>query len=240
LSYLPIPLGVRRSPDAKGAASKSRFPTKAQSEKTLSRDSFACRCCGFESSKYQRVLPITDIDPDAKSGEFVTVCTFCEMVAALDRAGLAASGFLIWLPELSQAELNNVVRALYVARDGDDEKLVKAATRTLEVLTSRRAESKKRLGTDDPLILATALFEQLDDKAYAARVAKLEGIRFLPLDRYLVTQRSGKDVNLFPQMLAFWKSPEGPFGKLPVSEWTALFAEVMGKTSPAAADESAT
>ena len=215
------------------------MPSKAQNEKTLSRDAFTCRCCGFESKKYQRVLPMSDIAPDAKAGDFVTVCTFCELTSSLDRAGLAASGFLIWLPELSQADLNNVVRALYVARDGDDEKLAKAATRTLEVLTARRAESKKRLGTDDPLILATALFEQLDDKAYAARMAKLEGIRFLPLDRYLVTQRTGKDVNVFPQMLSYWKSPEGPFGRTPVSEWTALFNEVMGKVEkdkPASAE----
>ena len=239
MSYLPIPLGVRRSPDTGGAASKSRMPSKAQNEKILSRDAFTCRCCGFESKKYQRVLPMSDIVPSAKAGDFATVCTFCELTSALDRAGLAASGFLIWLPELTQAELNNIVRALYVARDSDDEKLAKAAARTLEVLTARRAESKKRLGTDDPLILATALHEQLNDKAYAARVAKLEGIRFLPLDRYLVTQRSGKDVNVFPQMLAYWKSPEGPFGKLPVSEWTALFEQVRGKAEAAPATDEA-
>jgi len=169
-----------------------------------------------------------DVVSDAKEGDLITVCTFCELTSSLERAGLAASGFLIWLPELSQAELNNVVRALYVSRDGDTP-LAKAATRALEVLTARRAESKKRVGTDDPLILATALFEQLDDKAYAARIAKLEGIRFLPLDRYLVQQRSGKDVNVFPQMLAYWKSSDGPFGKIPASEWTKLFEEISGK-----------
>lgn len=216
-------------PDTKGAAQKGRLPSKAQMEKTMERDGYACRCCGFMSKKYQRVIPQRDIDATAKEGDLITICTFCEMTASLDRAGLASAGFLIWLPEISQGELNNIARALYVAR-ASDTPLAKAAVRALEVLTARRAEAKKRLGTDDPLILATALYEQLDDKAYAARTAKLEGIRFLPLDRYLVTQRSGKDANVFPQMMTYWTSPEGPFGKLPVSEWTALFNDVMGKT----------
>lgn len=232
MTYLPIPLGVRRGPDASGAA-KGRNPTKAQSEKTMARDQFACRCCGFESKKYQRVIPASLVSPSAKEGEWVAVCTFCELTSNLDRAGLSGAGFLVWLPEMSQAELNNTVRALYVARDSDTPILSKAATRALEVLTARRAEAKKRLGTDDPLLLATALYEQVDDKAYAGRVAKLEGVRFLPLDRYLVQQRNGKDVNVFAQMMAYWTSPEGPFGKLPVSEWTALFEDVKAK----AADE---
>ncbi len=76
------------------------------------------------------------------------------------------------VPELSQAELNQVVRALYVAREGRN--LAKAATRTLEVLTAVAAKRKSGLEQDDPLLLATALLEEVDDKAYAARVAKLE------------------------------------------------------------------
>jgi intracellular multiplication protein IcmJ len=227
---LPIPLGVRRGPDASGS-SKGRAPNKSQNEKTMARDSFTCRCCGFESKRYQRVIPQNQVSPSAKEGDMITVCTFCELTANLDRAGLGGAGFLIWLPEVEQGDLNNIVRALYVARDSEDAALAKAATRTLEVLTARRAEAKKRLGTDDPLLLATALFEQLDDKAYAERTAKLEGIRFLPLDRYLIQQRGGKDINAFPQMMEYWKSPEGPYGKIPVSEWTKLFEQVSGQAS---------
>ncbi|MDD3182885.1 MAG: hypothetical protein PHD48_08805 [Alphaproteobacteria bacterium] len=233
MTLLPISLGVRRGPDASGAA-RGRGPTKAQTEKTLARDSFTCRCCGFESKKYQRTIPLSCVSPSGKEGELITVCTFCEMTANLDRAGLAGAGSLVWLPELTQAELNNIVRALYIARDSDVPTLSKAAVRSLEILTARRAEAKKRLGTDDPLLLATALFEQVDDKAYASRVTKLEGVRFLSFDRYLIRQRGGKDVNVFPQMVAYWQSPEGPFGKIPVSEWTALFESVMGKATPSA------
>lgn len=229
--FLPVSLGVRRSPDTSGAASSGRAPAKNRVDKVMSRDSFSCRCCGFQSKKYQRVLFASDVSPDEKGDDLVTVCTFCELTALLDRAANGSGGHLIWLPELSQGELNNVMHALYVARESDDEALAKAAKRTVDVLMARRAEAKKRLGTDDPALLATALHEQLDDTAYAARVKKLEGIRFLSPDRYFVRQR-GKDVNLFPAMLAYWASPEGPYGKVPVSEWTKLFADVSSKATP--------
>ena len=228
--FIPVSLGVRRSPDTSGASPSGRAPAKARVDKALSRDSFSCRCCGFQSKKYQRVLFEADLDSEAKGDALVTVCTFCEMTALLDRAASGSGGHLIWLPELSQGELNNVMHALYVARESDDATLAKAAKRTIDVLVARRAEAKKRLGTDDPALLATALHEQLDDKAYRARAQKLEGVRFLAPDRYLVRQR-GKDVNLFPAMLTYWASPEGPYGKLPVSEWTKLFGDVSSKAT---------
>ncbi len=223
-----LSLGVGRSSGAEGASSARSVPTKDQVEKTLKRDGFACRFCGFVSRKFQRAV----FDPqDASSSEegLVTVCSFCEMCLVLDRAGLTGGGTLIWLPELSQEELNHVVRALYVAR-GTEGSLAKAAAHTLDVLMTRRSEAKKRLGTDDPLLLATAFLENLDEKTYGARKGKLEGLRLLPADRYLV-RHGGGDVNIFPQMLKYWTSSAGPFGKLPVAEWEKMFEDVAGKAA---------
>lgn len=228
MSLYPISLGVGRKSGTKGTVLSDRLPGKSETEKTLHRDDFTCRCCGFPSKRFQRVVadPVSVQDDKA----FVTVCTFCEMCLALDRAGPTAGGILIWLPELTQAEVNHTLRALYVAKASNDQALSAAATRTLEVLTARRAEAKKRLGTDDPLILATALIEAVDDAAYDARTAKLEGIRLMAADRYLVRQRGG-DVDVFPQMVSFWTGAEGPFGRTPVSEWTRLFESVTAKAS---------
>lgn len=226
MALLPISLGVRRASDAGEAVSLDRPLSKDQMEKTLWRDAYACRCCGFVSKKFQRVI----VADGAKAGgedSLITACTFCEMCFALDRAGMTGAGILIWLPELSQAELNHVMRAIYIARASSDA-LAAAASRTLDVLTARRAEAKKRLGTDDPLILATAFQEELEAKAYAARTAKLEGVRLMPTERYLVRQRGG-DTNIFPQMVDYWTSPEGPFGQTPVSEWAAMFDGVASR-----------
>jgi intracellular multiplication protein IcmJ len=231
LTFLSLSLGVGQRPDAKGAVSKNSIPSKSQFEKTLGRDSFSCRCCGFVSKKYQRVLPMGALSSGKGGGDdFATVCSFCELTATLDRAGQTAAGYLIWLPELSQGDLNHVAHALYIARESSSPELSKAASRTLDVLTARRAEAKKRLGTDDPLIFATALLEQVDPEKHAARMARMEGLRFLPLDRYFVPVR-GKETDVFPQMLAYWASAEGPYGKLPVEQWTKLFEDVTAKAS---------
>ncbi len=226
MSFLPLSLGVKLSLEAGGAASLSRIPTKDQAEKALRRDGFACRCCGFTSKKFQRVI-FHEAAPESEGP--VTVCTFCEMCFAIDRTGLTGAGLLIWLPELSQAELNHVARALHVAQASDGP-LAKPSARTLEVLMARRLDAKKRLGTDDPLLLATALLEELDEKAYAARVAKMEGIRLLPLNRYFIRQ-GREDVNIFPQMLNYWTSSSGPFARTPVAEWEKLFEQVTAKAA---------
>jgi len=230
MTQIQVPLGVKAGHEQQTGGAKPRLPTKTETDKVLARDGYTCRCCGFTSKKYQRVTALKTMQPSAKEGELITVCSFCEMATELDRAGMYGSGHLIWLPEMTQAELNQVVRALYVARVSKDSVLSKAAERALEVLMARRSEVKKRLGSDDPLLLATALLEQCDAKTYAARANKLEGIRFLPLDRYMIVRR-GKDENVFPMMLEYWMSPEGPYGSVPVSEWTALFKEVTTKAS---------
>jgi len=135
------------------------------------------------------------------------------------------SGVLIWLPEISQVELNHVARAIYVARDGGDAENAQAGNRAFDALIARRTEAKKRLGSEDPLLLCTVLRENLNDKERAAAMDKLEGIRLLPLDKHVVRGRSG-DFDGFPQMVKFWRSKEGPFADLPTGEWKKLFAKV--------------
>jgi len=224
LALFPIALGVRRKPDAGRSVSETARLDKKQAEKTLRRDDFTCRFCGFRAEQYQRIIPYEE----AGNPPFATACGFCEQCMVLDRTGLLGSGALIWLPEISQADLHHVMRAIYIAsaaRGG----LAAAATRALDALMARRAEAKKRLGSDDPLLLATVMHESLTDRDYEKTVGKLEGVRLLPLDKHLVRTHKG-DINQFPQMVKFWYSPAGPYARLPVEQWTDLF-----KTASAAA-----
>lgn len=122
----------------------------------------------------------------------------------MERTGVAGSGILIWLPEMTQIELNYLVRTIYVARAAHAPE-AEAATKALDALTARRAEAKKRLGSDDPLLLATVMIETLNDAEYKAAAKKLEGIRYLPTDKHMARSPQG-DVNQFPAMLEYWQS----------------------------------
>ena len=215
MSFLPLTLGVGASSGAGGGGLGSS--SKSETEKVFARDDFTCRFCGFRSVQYQRAVPY--------EGGPVTACTFCEQGLFLERAGIMGSGVLIWLPEISQAELNHIVRAIYVARADETSEIAATAARALDALMGRRTEAKKRLGSDDPLLLTSVLQEHLNDKERGVAVGKLEGVRLLPLDKHIVRVH-GNEVNVFPKIVAFWRSEHGPFAALPASEWNKMFAKV--------------
>ncbi|MDE2029886.1 MAG: type IV secretion protein DotN [Alphaproteobacteria bacterium] len=215
MSFLPLTLGVGRKPGAGSGGLKP--PSRAEAETILKRDNFTCRFCGFRAVQYQRIVP----SPEG----YVTACSFCEQVQTLERAALMGGGVLIWLPEITQAELNHIARAIYVARSEKGGSMEAAATRAFDALMTRRVEAKKRLGSDDPLVLATVLHENLDQDERAAASKKLEGVRLLPLDRHMVRSKRG-DIDGFPQIVKFWRSAQGPFGKIPAGEWQELFAKI--------------
>jgi intracellular multiplication protein IcmJ len=217
VALLPIALGVRQTPDA---GKPPTAPPKTDVESALVRDNYTCRFCGFRSKQYQRVIANPDGDP-----ALVTSCTFCEQCLMLERAGITGAGLLIWLPEIEQPELNNIARAIYVARADKSEAAAPAAqhaSRALDALTARRAEAKKRLGSDDPMLLATIMHEALSAGEQKQAADKLKGVRLLPGDKHMVRTARG-DANHFPLMIAYWRSPNGPFGKKPPSGWAELF-----------------
>ncbi len=228
-ALLPLTLGLWRS--GNGAASPLRAPTSKQKAHVLARDSSTCRCCGFTSAQFQSVLPGKGLLSGTED-TFVTLCPFCALCLMLDRVGFMGAGTLIWLPEMSQADLHHVLRAIYVARlPGTPPAVAEAAGRALEALQARRTEAKKRLGSDDPFVLATVFQEELSEDDYAARGPKIEGIRLLLQDKWWVRGPGGV-VDQFPAMAAFWRSPEGPYAKVPTDSWVALFERVTAEESP--------
>lgn len=226
-----IVLGVRRSPKGTAASRGAKTGVTAADwpalrDSVLKRDKFACVYCGFTAKKFQRVH-FKNGEPAALAAEnLVTACIFCEQCFELESIAKMHSGTLIWLPEISQAELHHLCRALYVARLHDDHPLSKNAQTVLDQLLARRVEAKKRIGTDDANVLATALFEQMDDATYAARAAKLEGIRLLPLSRRLSGGGSG-DKDHFPDIIKYWTSSEGPFGSTTPDQMIALAEKLV-------------
>lgn len=192
-------------------------PSKSETEKVLKSDDYTCRFCGFRSTQFQRVV--------AFEKKFVTSCSFCEEVLFLARAGMMSTGILIWLPEISQAELHHIARAIYVAMEDKGSDMAKAAERAMDALLARRTEAKKRIGTEDPLLLSTLFHENLTEDERKTAVAKLDGIRLFPLNKHMV-RTHGKDIDGFPQIVKFWRSEEGPFANLPPATWQELLDKV--------------
>jgi intracellular multiplication protein IcmJ len=224
----PIILGVKRKLGAGNTHSKKSPQANgapAKAEDVLRRDDYTCQYCSFRATRWQRVMPRDWATAAKHADAMVTACTFCEQCFSLETVSAMGSGTLIWLPEISQVDLNHVARAIYIAKaEGGD--MAALATRALDALMARRADAKRRVGGDDPMLLATVLLENLDDKEYAGRAEKLDGIRLMPLDRRLAVTARG-DNNQFMAMLNFWRSPEGPYARLPAKQWQ----ELLGSTT---------
>lgn len=133
------------------------------------------------------------------------------------------SGALIWLPEIEQAQLHHIARAIYVARISQGS-MAESAKNAYKILMERREEAKNRLGTDDPFILGTVMRDFTGPRQYSMRAKKLEGVRLFPLDRRIIKE-GDLEFNQFPQILAYWRSKDGPFGGKAPYQWKKFYAK---------------
>jgi intracellular multiplication protein IcmJ len=192
----PLTGVVRPSSDAGIAPSVQRA--------VFERDHYTCKFCGFTALRHQEIVLLSgDLrDVDAMS----TACAFCHQCQDLEAAARQQSGCLVWLPEIDQAILHDVARAVYIGRISARPSKA-TAQRIVDILTgSRRQAAQLHLGTDDPGVLAQRMRDPATDQA--ALRESLVNIRLWPLGRCIVS-RGELGFNTFPEMLGSWRSPKG-------------------------------
>jgi len=223
---LPIKLGiVRISGNAQSSSGQvSEALLQDTRKKIFERDDYTCHCCGFKALKYQDIHYYNGNPKDLRPENMQTLCMFCQQCFDLEGVSNMRSGVLIWLPEIAQEDLHHIARAVYVARISQGP-MADAARRTLDVLMARRDEVRKRLGTDDPYILASVLKDYISNRVYDARDKKLDGVRLFPLDRRIIKEAE-LEFNQFPQILAYWRSKDGPFGQMLPRQWVDLYKQI--------------
>ena len=240
MDFIPITLGVSRPVITPGAKKRKSTANKAGGtdktgsasakslapelrNKIFARDNNTCRCCGFHSKKYQEILFLNGDVTDTSPKNLATVCIFCHQCFHLDEVSTMRSGVLLWLPEVSQVQLHHIARAIYVARISQGA-AADAARKALDTLMERREEVKKRIKVDDPYILAMVLKDYLSMGQYKMRAKKLEGVRLFPLDRRIIKE-AALEFNQFPQILAYWRSKDGPFGGKAPPQWLSIYQD---------------
>lgn len=230
--YLPIELSLsaeaftkqkRQGSNGMVAAPVSFDPNADEEtrQRIFARDDCSCRYCGFKSSKFQVVHVKDGNVKNTSDDNLVTSCIFCHQCFHLDKVSDMKSGTLIWMPELSQAQVHHLARSIYVARITQGP-MAEIARRTLEMVMKRREEAIERIKTDDPRILSVVLSDYVTKKDYDRRGEKLEGLRLFPLDRRTVKE-GDLEFNQFPQILAYWRSKEGPYAELNPNDWVSHY-----------------
>lgn len=173
------------------------------------RDFHACLYCGLQSRKYHEIVAQNGIEWDLS--RVATVCLFCAQCLMLDVVPKQRSGVLVLAPEITQTHLHAAFRVVYVCRIFGGPAAQKAKE-LLDSLMERRQGARDQLGSDDPLELVRMMNSAETPEELAALRRKLEGIRLVPLDRRIV-RTADLEFNQFPQILAYWRSKNGPYGK---------------------------
>ena len=132
---------------------------KAFEQKVLQRDRYTCKFCGFQARVFQEVVNLDNNYANNKLENLTTSCCFCAQCFFVESVGVGGygGGTLVYLPELTQTELNNLCHVLFCAITNDTG--YKSSAQNIYrafKFRSQIVEEKFGEGTSDP-----ALFGQL-------------------------------------------------------------------------------
>lgn len=128
----------------------------------LERDAYTCQYCGFQAQEFQEVINLDGNYTNNVSSNMATACCFCKQCLFLQAAGMdeMSGGQLIYLPEMSQADLNSFCHVLFCAMGNNTgyQETSQSIYRSLK-FRSQSVENKFGSGTSNPSILGQIIIE---------------------------------------------------------------------------------
>ena len=135
---------------------------KSYEQKVLQRDRYTCQFCGFQARLFQDVVNLDNNYTNNKLPNLVTACCFCAQCFFIESVGVGGygGGTLIYLPELTQAELNSLCHVLFCAITNDTG--YKSSAQNIYrgfKFRSQLVEEKFGEGTSDPAIFGQLMID---------------------------------------------------------------------------------
>ncbi|MBN9230721.1 MAG: HNH endonuclease [Legionella sp. 40-6] len=142
--------------------------------KVLQRDHYRCQFCGFQARLFQEVINLDNNYTNNKLNNLVTACCFCAQCFFIESVGVGGygGGTLIYLPELSQTELNSLCHVLFCAITNDTGYKSSAHNiyRSFKY-RSQLVEEKFGEGTSDPAMFGQLMIDAgVDDEERRAKL----------------------------------------------------------------------
>lgn len=174
------------------------------------RDGHTCRFCGHRCAEWQDVYHLDGDHTNWSLDNLVTACPLCHGLQHLGGPTVTEEQLLIWLPDVSQAALNAIVRRIHLtlychgeATHAEEtprsrDPAVHSALRAYHALAAEAWTLARRIGTSNPRELGAALLG-LPDAGYGSLPATLGGIRSLHRGRLY---RGARDI--YPEILLAW------------------------------------
>ncbi len=151
-------------------------------ERIFDRDNYTCQYCGFQARQYQEIVNADGNYANHKLSNLLTSCCFCSQCLFLESVGVdeMGGGQLIYLPEMSQADLNSFCHVLFCAMGNGTgyQDTAQAIYRSLK-FRSQPIESKFGAGTSNPATFGQLIMEYKNKKP-DAEINLLNDFRLLP------------------------------------------------------------
>ncbi|HFE6588235.1 TPA: type IVB secretion system protein IcmJDotN [Legionella pneumophila] len=155
---------------------------KSYEQKIFQRDRYTCQFCGFQARLYQDIVNLDGDYTNNRLSNLVTACCFCAQCFFVESVGVGGygGGTLIYLPELTQAELNSLCHVLFCAITNDTGYKSSAQNiyRSFK-FRSQIVEEKFGEGTSDPAIFGQLMIDS-GVKSEEIREKLFKNIRLLP------------------------------------------------------------
>ncbi|HAT8858491.1 TPA: HNH endonuclease [Legionella pneumophila subsp. pneumophila] len=155
---------------------------KSYEQKIFQRDRYTCQFCGFQARLYQDIVNLDGDYTNNRLSNLVTACCFCAQCFFVESVGVGGygGGTLIYLPELTQAELNSLCHVLFCAITNDTGYKSSAQNiyRSFK-FRSQTVEEKFGEGTSDPAIFGQLMIDS-GVNSEEIREKLFKNIRLLP------------------------------------------------------------
>ncbi len=151
-------------------------------QQILKRDAYTCQYCGFQARQYQDVVNLDGNYANNKSSNMVTACCFCSQCLFLQAIGLedTGGGQLVYLPEMTQADLNSFCHVLFCAMDNNTgyQDTAQSIYRSYK-FRSQLIENKYGAGMSNPAVMGQAIIEYQREHP-ETKIGILKDLRLLP------------------------------------------------------------
>lgn len=153
-------------------------------QRIFERDQYACQYCGFQAKEFQEVVNLDSNYANNKPSNMVTACCFCVQCLFLQAVGSneMGGGQLIYLPEISQGDLNSFCHVLFCAMENNTgyQDSAQSIYRSLK-FRSQIIENKFGSGTSNPAVMGQLIIEYRA-QATKKKVDIFNDVRLLPLN----------------------------------------------------------
>jgi len=151
-------------------------------QRIFGRDAYACQYCGFQAKDYQEVVNRDGNYANNKLSNMMTACCFCVQCLFLQSVGWddMSGGQLIYLPEISQGDLNSFCHVLFCALGNNTgyQDTAQAIYRSFK-FRSQVVESKLGSGMSNPTTMGQVIVEHRS-RSPEVKTDILKDLRLLP------------------------------------------------------------